>query len=115
MFAINSVTLFEGPFDSFLLPNSLGICSAMNDFHIECSSKRYFFDYDKTGRDIMQKKLNKESTVFLWRKYLQDMRLNDSKKKWDLTDIVVYCNTNNKKILDFNLYFSNSIYDTVWI
>lgn len=109
------ITLFEGPFDSFLLPNSLGICSAMNDFHIECSAKRYFFDYDKTGRDIMQKKLINEQTVFLWKKYLNDMRLNDGNKKWDLTDVIVYCNNNNKKILDFNLYFSNSIYDSIYI
>lgn len=107
------ITLFEGPFDSFLLPNSIGMCSAMNDFHIECSSKRYFFDYDKTGRDIMQKKLNNEFSVFLWKKYLEDMRIYEGKKKWDLTDIVIYCNNNNKKILDFNLYFSNSIYDSV--
>jgi predicted RNA-binding Zn-ribbon protein involved in translation (DUF1610 family) len=109
-----SITIFEGPFDSFLFPNSVGICSAMNDFHIECENKRYFFDYDKTGRDNMQKKLNKGNTVFLWSKFLQDMNLSD-KKKWDLTDIIVYCKNNNKKILDFNNYFSDSIYDTIWI
>ena len=110
----SDVTIFEGPFDSFLFPNSVGLCSINNQFPFDISNKRWFYDGDKSGRDELRKKLGGGETVFLWKKFLEE---NDfpERDKWDLNDVVNYVRSNGKKIKRLEKYFGNSPWDMISI
>ena len=109
-----TVTIFEGPFDSFLFPNSVGLCSINNPFPFDISNKRWFFDGDDSGREEMRKKIAVGETVFLWKKFLDDNNLPE-RDKWDLNDVVDYVRSTGKKISRFEKYFSNSQWDLILI
>lgn len=110
------VTLFEGPMDSFLFPNAVGVCSAKNDFPFEIDNLRYFYDNDITGKDWAMRRLEAGSSVFLWRKYIQDNELGayESKIK-DLNDLLIEHKRKGLKLKHFADYFSQDKYDLVWI
>ena len=109
------VTIFEGPFDSFIFPNSVGICSVNNKFPFDIDNKRWFFDSDVAGRDELRKKLSEGQTVFLWKKFLDESPLPE-REKWDLNDIVDYLRSNKVKLnKKFDEYFSNDIWNMIYI
>lgn len=110
------ITIFEGPLDSFLFPNSIGTVSAVNEMPFEMESIRYFYDNDDTGRTCALKRLNENKSVFLWRKYIKDNEpfLNSSKIK-DLNDLLLFARTKRIKLKPFSPYFSDSKYDAIWI
>jgi len=108
------VTIFEGPLDSFLFPNSVGLCSVNNQFPFDIENKRWFFDGDAAGRDALRKKLSEGETVFLWKKFLDDNGLPE-RDKWDLNDVVDYLRSTGKQIKRFDKYFGNSPWDLILI
>jgi hypothetical protein len=109
------VTVFEGPLDSFLYRNSLATCSSNIDAPIELSTLRYFYDYDKAGREAALEKLNSGKSVFLWRKFFHDTGIDEPVKKMDLTDLLVLVKRKNLQIPRLSQFFSTSKYDSYWI
>lgn len=109
------ITVFEGPFDSFLFGNSVATCSVKNDFPIDLPV-RYMYDYDKPGKDAALKKIKEGIPVFLWKKFIQDSQSGiNTVKKIDLTDMMVYSIRKKISLPNFNDYFSKSKYDVYWI
>lgn len=111
-----TITVFEGPLDSFLFPNAVGVCSAKNDFPFEVDSLRYFYDNDDTGKDWAMKRLEQGFPVFMWRKYIHDNELAayESKIK-DLNDLLIEAKRKSLKLKKFADYFSSDKYDLVWL
>lgn len=110
------ITIFEGPLDSFLFPNAVGICSAKNSMPFEIEGSRYFYDNDGTGREWSIRRINEGKPVFLWRKFLEDSELSEMKDKIkDLNDLVTYVRNNSVKTKRLADYFSDSKYDAIWI
>ena len=103
------ITLFEGPLDAFLYPNSVANAGANKGFPIEIPLK-YFFDDDPTGRKKAIQKISNGEEVFLWTKFKQDFQI-PYRKKWDLSDILIFFRDNNIKTPIFDLYFSNDPLD----
>lgn len=110
----STITIFEGPLDSWLFPNSIALCSINNIFPFDIDNKRWFLDGDKIGKEKMKKLILNNESVFLWKKFLNENYIPE-KKKWDLNDIINYLIKENKKIKDINLYFSNSPLDIIYI
>lgn len=108
------VTIFEGPFDSFLYKNSVGLCSLNNKFPFDISNKRYFLDGDSSGRDKSQKLLSEGESVFLWKKFLAENGFPE-RDKWDLNDVVIYAHQNGMKIKNLEGYFSADKWDMIHV
>lgn len=105
------INLFEGPFDSFLLPNSVANTGANKGFPIDIPL-RYFFDDDPTGRQKALEKINNGESVFLWTKFKQDHGL-PYRKKWDLNDVVMWFREQKKRVPVFDQYFSDDPLDSM--
>ena len=110
----DEVTIFEGPLDSFLFHNSVGLCSVNNQFPFDISNKRWFFDGDEAGREALRKKLAEGEKVFLWKKFIDDNHLPD-RDKWDWNDVVNYVRSTGKKINRPDKYFSQDKWDTILV
>lgn len=108
------ITIFEGPFDSFLYRNSVGLCSINNTFPFDVTNKRYFLDSDESGTQKAQKLLSDGESVFLWKKFLKENGF-PNREKWDLNDIVVYAHQNNMKIRNLEGYFSSDKWDMIHV
>jgi hypothetical protein len=110
------ITVFEGPLDSFLFPNSLALCSAKNSLPFEIEGARYFYDNDATGREWSVRRINEGKSVFLWRKYIRENELLDVQHKIkDLNDLLIFIKRSKKPCKKFVDYFSTDRYDAIWI
>lgn len=107
------INVFEGPMDSFLLKNSIGLCSLNNSFNIESVVKKYVFDYDGPGKKKSIELLSQGEIVFLWGLIINDFNMPE-RKKWDWNDLVIWCIQNGKQI-DISRYFSNNKLDIIWM
>ena len=106
------VTVFEGPLDSFLFPNSVALCSAKNSLPFDIDGARYFYDNDATGKEHSVREICESKSVFLWKKYLQDNELSQfSYKIKDLNDLRLFMKQNPRKYKKFVDYFSDCKYD----
>ena len=105
------ITLFEGPFDSFLFKNSVANGGANKGFPIDLNL-RYWYDRDNTGIKKSIEKIKEGSSVFLWEKFNREVGL-PYRKKWDLTDCLVYLKENNIDIPNFENYFSKDLFDLI--
>ena len=108
------ITIFEGPFDSFLYRNSVGLCSINNTFPFDVINKRYFLDSDSSGREKSQKLLTDGESVFLWKKFLQENGFPE-REKWDLNDVIVYAHENGMKIKNLENYWSSDKWDMIYV
>jgi hypothetical protein len=106
------ITVFEGPFDSFLCPNSVALCSVNNAFPFDVTNKRWLLDSDKAGRNKSMEMLKNGEEVFLWGKFLNENNLPD-REKWDLNDVVDYVRDKKIKINRLDNYFSSNILDII--
>jgi hypothetical protein len=109
-----TVTIFEGPLDSFLFPNAVALCSINNPFPFDIPNKSRFYDGDEAGKDALRKKLSVGDTVFLWDKFVKENDLPE-RDKWDLNDLVNYLRETGKKIKRLEKYFSNEQWDLIGI
>lgn len=110
------MTIFEGPLDSFLFPNSVGICSAKNSLPFDVEGSRYFYDNDDTGREWSLRRIQEGKSVFLWRKFLEENELSSFLHKIkDLNDLLIFLKTEKRKCKRFVDYFSDDKYDAIWI
>jgi hypothetical protein len=105
-----TITIFEGPMDSWLWNNSVGLCSLENRFPFDVENKRYWYDWDKSGIKKTIDLLGSGETVFNWGKFLEENEITKN-RKWDLNDLVIYLRANKKKIKRFENYFTNDVLD----
>ena len=106
----DTITIFEGPMDSFLWKNSVGLCSVENKFPFEMDNLRFWYDWDNAGRAKASKLLAEGHLVFNWRKFLTDHGL-PTNKKWDLNDLVNFLRAKQLKIKRFDFYFTDEVLD----
>jgi hypothetical protein len=107
-----TVTIFEGPIDSFLLKNSIGISGVDKPIEMfdEISTVRYLFDNDKAGRIKMEKQLKKRKSVFMWNKLVRDFKIRENVK--DFNDLLGYCwKYKNNAIRELEKYFTENPLD----
>lgn len=104
------ITIFEGPMDSWMWHNSVGLCSLENKFPFDVENIRFWYDWDKSGIDKTIDLLAKGFTVFNWGKFLEENDITKN-RKWDLNDLVVHLRTTGKKIKRFDNYFTNDALD----
>jgi len=106
----HTITIFEGPMDSWLWPNSVGLCSLENKFPFEFDNVQYWYDWDKPGKQKTSELLSRGFTVFNWKRFLHD---NDiaTNKKWDLNDVVNFLRSKKIKIKRFENYFTQEVLD----
>ena len=110
------ITIFEGPLDSFLFPNSVALCSAKNSMPFDIEGARYFYDNDKTGREWSMKRIAEGRSVFMWKKYLMENELyNVADKIKDLNDLLIFIKRSGRKCKKFSEYFTDSKYDMIHI
>jgi hypothetical protein len=107
------VTIFEGPIDSLLCPNSVSISGLdkPTDMFDEIPTVRYLFDNDYVGRRKMEEKLKRRKTVFMWNKLVRDFkvqpRLADMKEVKDFNDLIKYSwLQKNDAARKYNEYFT---------
>lgn len=109
------ITIFEGPFDANLFNNSIAISGVNKSFPFDGDNLRYFFDNDKPGMLQSMKLLKDGKYVFLWKKFLHDLKIDHVSLK-DITDIFKYIKNNNLKVsIDFEKYFSNEKLDLYYL
>jgi len=109
------ITVFEGPLDSFLFPNSIALSSLHTSTPFESESFRYLLDYDRAGQEKSIDLLKQGKSVFLWKNFLSENDIKINRAKIDWTDVMVYCRINGKRLGDVYKYFSNNKYDVVYI
>ena len=102
----NTITIFEGPMDSWLWYNSVGLCSVENKFPFEIENIRFWYDWDKAGIDKASELLTQGHTVFNWGKFLDDHDITKN-RKWDLNDLVIHLRSTGKKISRLENYFTD--------
>jgi len=105
-----AITLFEGPFDSFMFKNSVAASGAHKAFPIEMPL-RYWFDDDETGRRKSIQYIEKEQLVFLWDKFKRNYNIPYKIK--DLNDLMIYFKENNIRPPLFDSYFSDDPLDVI--
>lgn len=105
------ITVFEGPFDSIMLDNSISTSGATKKMPINIENIRYWYDNDNTGLQKSLEHLRNKESVFLWSKYWNDLG-KDLKVK-DLNELMIYCKKNNIPLMYFDEYFSNNELDSV--
>jgi len=90
-----TVTLFEGPLDAKFMQNSIALATAgrSTDEFDEMETVRYMFDNDETGKKKMAEKLKKGRPVFMWSKFIDEMKLDKYNIK-DLNDLIKVCYSN---------------------
>jgi len=105
-----TITIFEGPMDSWLWYNSVALCSIENKFPFELDGLRYWDDWDKAGKEKSVERLSKGFSVFNWAKFLDDHNM-DTRKKWDLNELVNNLRRTGKKIKRLDEYFTEDKLD----
>ena len=103
----------EGPLDSMLLKNGISYCGIDNDLPFESKNLMYIYDKDKPGTEKACKMLQKKQNVFLWKKFLKDLGIENGNKKWDITDIFKWSRETEKEIPSLLGYFGNEKMD-IW-
>lgn len=112
-----TVTLFEGPLDAKFMQNSIALATAgrSTDEFDEMETVRYMFDNDDTGKKKMAEKLKKGRPVFMWSKFIDEMKLDKYNIK-DLNDLIKVCYNNKldayKRLDD---YFTTSQLDLWYV
>lgn len=105
-----TITIFEGPMDSWLWKNSVALCSIENKFPFDVDTVQYWYDWDNAGRQKHSELLSEGKKVFNWKKFLIDHDLPIN-RKWDLNDLVNYLRAKRIKIKRLDNYFTEEILD----
>lgn len=104
------ITIFEGPMDSWMWKNSVGLCSVENRFPFDVENVRFWYDWDKAGLNKSIELLTAGFKVFNWGKFLEDHTITKN-RKWDLNDLVIHLRKTGKKIRRFENYFTDDVLD----
>jgi len=111
------VTYFEGPIDSFLFKNSVGLSSVHNHPPFENGNTRFLFDFDNEGIKKSRQYLMERRTIFLWRLLFKDYPMIEwiEGQKLDFNDLIIQLRDLNIQNINFDKYFSNNKMDSIWI
>jgi len=107
-----TLTVLEGPLDSFFIPNSIALTGLNKSLDIldDIDSVRYLFDNDKEGIKKMEELLRTRKYVFMWKKLIKDYKIEDKIK--DINDLVLWSYKNKSDaFFKINLYFTNNPLD----
>lgn len=107
------VTVFEGPFDSFFVPNSVATAGAskLKNFFDGLDNIRYWYDNDSTGKNSAIEKIKSKNKCFLWKRFFKKSSLKNKRIK-DLNELVVFLYENkNNSISHIKDSFSKNKYD----
>lgn len=104
------ITIFEGPFDSFLFKNSIALSGINTAMPIDGENFRYWFDNDEIGRSKSIEKMKNKKKVFLWKKYLKKIKIPYDTIK-DLNELIIYSKEKSVRLVPFIDYFSDSRFD----
>lgn len=108
------IIVTEGAFDAYLLPNAIATAGANKNFGIELPFW-YFYDNDETGKSHASKMMREGYKVFLWKKLQKTLGFPD-RKKWDVTDLIIWCKENKVPTkIKWSEYFSNSPLDGLYL
>lgn len=109
------ITIFEGPLDSFLMPNSMALCSLSRRPPFITKYTRFMFDFDKSAKIKSSEYLHEGLCVFMWKKFLNE-NIPDyrSRSKVDFTDVNIYAKEHNLKF-DYDSYFTDVRLKEIWI
>jgi hypothetical protein len=110
-----TITIFEGPLDSFFINNSVATAGAskLKTFFDGLDNIRYWFDNDSTGKISCIDKIKTNNPSFLWKKFFLENKYTNKKIK-DLNELIVYVYNNLDKkesIMNINEFFSKNKYD----
>ena len=126
------IPVTEGQFDSMFLDNAIattGVTKSKSLLGTLLSTKNahIFFDNDTAGKHETTKLIQQGYTVFLWSKFINDLRkqyLNNRKEIYNITDInklyqfymMIGNDIGHVKFNDLlNEYYSESQYDAIFI
>lgn len=107
-----TLTILEGPLDSFFIPNSIALTGLNKSIELldEIESVRYLFDNDADGIKKMEELLKKRKHVFLWKKLIRDFKIDSPIK--DVNDLVLWSHSNRSDaFFKLNNYFTNNPLD----
>jgi hypothetical protein len=108
-------TIFEGPTDALLYPKNSIALSGINknsDMFDDITTARYFFDNDSIGRKTMEQKLKRKKTVFMWKKFIKENKIESQIK--DFNDLIRFCYyQKNPAYKKLDKYFTISPYDII--
>lgn len=108
-----TITIFEGPMDSWLWENPIALCSVENKFPFDIDNVRYWFDWDQAGIQKSVELLSEGKCVFNWGKFLEENQIQKN-QKWDLNDLVIHLRKTGKKIKRFDNYFTDNTLDLAY-
>lgn len=126
-----TVTIFEGFLDSLFYPNSIGgiginsIDTDLNFLFDAGVDLQFFFDQDSVGIKKALKMLNQGHKVFLWQKLVEDL-IKNKKDKYEAKKYAIKIKDLNKlaqemknpnpyEKLKLNRYFSNDLFDKLYL
>ena len=103
--------ILEGPIDSFFCRNSIATAGAskLSNFFNDIENAMYIYDNDDTGKKKALEKCKHKCKVFMWKKFLNEMKLKDDLV--DVNDCVKYAYKHKIKTLSFkniNNYFTKN-------
>lgn len=113
------LTVFEGPIDSFFLPNSVATAGAtkLKEFFDDMDNIRYFYDNDKTGKTNAIDKIKINKPCFMWAKFFKDFKYKNKRIK-DLNEMIKYVYDNREysgSLNKLSTYFSKTKYDMYYV
>lgn len=109
------ITIFEGPMDHFLYPNSVATCGIDGDWPLDLGQTRWFQDNDKAGVIKALDMLDHGRSVFLWKKMFEENpHLYGSKRK-DYNDILINGVLANNPPGTLDSYFSSHKHDGIYL
>jgi hypothetical protein len=111
----DTLTVFEGPIDSFFMRNSIATAGAskLKNFFDDLDNVRFFFDNDKTGKSSAIEKIKKNVSCFLWKRFFINTEFSNKRVK-DLNELIVYINEHRESksaLREIKNSFSSSKYD----
>jgi predicted RNA-binding Zn-ribbon protein involved in translation (DUF1610 family) len=107
------ITIFEGAFDSIFINNSIAISGVNKILPIDIENKRYFLDNDTVGLKKSIELLSNGEEVFLWKKLLKDLNINEKIK--DLNELIIKLPDEMYKKIEFDKYFSSKKIDLIYL
>jgi hypothetical protein len=107
------VVCFEGIIDSLFVENAVAICGANKKVDLSSFQSLYYcLDNDETGKQRSIDLLIRSEKVFLWNKFIKENNFPNVK---DLNELCVKINKPNFSFKELEKYFTNSIYDKVYL
>lgn len=109
------ITIFEGPMDHFLYPNSVATCGIDGDWPLDLGNTRWFQDNDQAGVKKAIQMLEQGRRVFMWRRMLdENPHLYGSKRK-DYNDIFINGQLAGRPPGTLDQYFTDHKLDAIYL